>query len=75
MELTPKQRVDKVKELSNMDHLNAEEKEIVGKILAENADVFHIPGNFYHLQMCFIIEFLLLMRYQLLLECIVFRLF
>ena len=45
MELTPEQKVYKVKELLNMDHLNAEKKEIVDKILAENADVFHIPGE------------------------------
>jgi len=43
MEINSDNRVQKIKNLLNLNHLNEEEKEHVNQIIRENADRFHLP--------------------------------
>ena len=43
---TPEERIKKIKELSNLDHLNEDELKIVENIINEFHDCFHIPGDY-----------------------------
>ena len=39
------QRIEKIEEILHLDHLNSEEKESIEKLIYENSDCFHVPGE------------------------------
>ena len=45
MEISESERIKKIKDLSNLDDLNAEERKIVEKILEENHERFQLPDE------------------------------